>query len=681
IAVVTQNNNSITLRWHKIDGISTYRLQYEDNGAPVTENISDTSGETFVQHVVSGLTAGTEYSFSLFTVLNGVSSFKFSFSAATVPLSVTSVRVLERLVDRVTLQWENPDQAWKHSLSINDTNASITQQKTTNVVSYLISNLKPGTMYQFSVTTVFSGLSSAAYIDHTLTQIDCSAVSWSVTNSSIQGTVEGLFSKATASNGSETLISPEGKNVKFSGLHPGATYEISLLYETSSERYPQCGINIPIIPPSIFAHCSYWGSGYSALIKWDQPVGVWTTGELTINGKTVTLNPDENQLIVDGLQPAKTYKVSVNSELETEADPLRSELFTFFCSTDNRGVIAGSVVGVLLCGAVVCVIAFIVLRKPDHIRLGSKTADRNEETVSAAKFPGHFQQLSLDENRGFSLEYEALAPVGTGQTCKAAILPENREKNRFNILPYDWCRVKLNASAPKETDYINASYIPGYNSSREYIATQGPLPSTVADFWRMIWEQKVKRVVMVTNHKEAGGAKCAQYWPEGLKQSQYGDVLVSVTSELKEPNWTLRQFTIKQKRSSEQRSVKHFHFTVWPDRGVPQGTEVLIQFRRIVRQDIESDGSKAPTVVHCSDGVGRTGTFIALDFLLQQLEKQQAVGIKDFLHRMRRHRSHMVQTESQYFFLHQCIMDILQDEHIYENDDTYANTIQLQEIM
>ncbi|XP_014830047.1 PREDICTED: receptor-type tyrosine-protein phosphatase H-like [Poecilia mexicana] len=687
IAVVTQNNNSITLRWYKIDGISTYRLQYEDNGAPVTENINAAAGETFVQHVVSGLTAGTEYSFSLFTVLNGVSSFKFSFSAATVPLSVTLVRVLERLVDRVTLQWENPDQAWKHSLSINDTNASITQQKTTNVVSYLISNLKPGTMYQFSVTTVFSGLSSAAYIDHTLTQIDCSAVSWSVTNSSIQGTVEGLFSKATASNGSETLISPEGKNVKFSGLHPGATYEISLLYETSSERYPQCGINIPIIPPSIFAHCSYWGSGYSALIKWDQPVGVWTTGELTINGKTVTLNPDENQLIVDGLQPAKTYKVSVNSKLETEADPLKSELFTFFCSTDNRGVIAGSVVGVLLCGAVVCVIAFIVLRKPDHIRrkipfiLGSKTADRNEETVSAAKFPGHFQQLSLDENRGFSLEYEALVPVGTGQTCKAAILPENREKNRFNILPYDWCRVKLNASAPKETDYINASYIPGYNSSREYIATQGPLPSTVADFWRMIWEQKVKRVVMVTNHKEAGGAKCAQYWPEGLKQSQYGDVLVSVTSELKEPNWTLRQFTIKQKRSSEQRSVKHFHFTVWPDRGVPQGTEVLIQFRRIVRQDIESDGSEAPTVVHCSDGVGRTGTFIALDFLLQQLEKQQAVGIKDFLHRMRRHRSHMVQTESQYVFLHQCIMDILQDEHIYENDHTYANTIQLQEIM
>ncbi|XP_032431091.1 receptor-type tyrosine-protein phosphatase H isoform X15 [Xiphophorus hellerii] len=692
MSVVTQSVNSITLKWDKVNGISTYKLEYEENGDNVTNNINDTSGETFVQHVVSGLTAGTEYNFTLFTEANGVKAvLVFSLTAATVPLSVTSVRVSERLVDRVTLQWENPNPAWKHNLSINDTNASITQEETTNV-SYLISNLKPGTMYEFSVITVFSGLNSSAYVDHTVTQIDCSAVSWSVTNSSIQGTVEGLFSKATASNGSEPLISPEGKNVTFSDLLPGATYEISLLYETSSERYSQCSIEIPIIPPSLAPLCSYWGSGYSAQIKWDEPDGVWTTAELSISGKTFTLNPNENRLIVDGLQPAKKYKVSVISRLETKADPLISEPSIFFCSTDNRGVIGGSVVGVLLFAVLICVVVFLLRKKPDIIRkvpfiLESKTTERNERTVSAAKFPDHFQQLSLDENRGFSQEYEALVPVGTDQTCKAAILPENSEKNRFNILPYDWCRVKLNTSAPNETGYINASYIPGYSSSREYIATQDPLPNTVVDFWRMIWEQKVKRVVMVTNHIEAERTKCAQYWPEGMKQRQYGDVLVSVTSELKEQNWTLRQFTVKQKRSSEERSVKHFHFTVWPDRGVPQGTEVLIQFRRIVRQDTESDGSESPTVVHCSDGVGRTGTFIALDFLLQQLEKQQAVGIKDFLHRMRRHRSHMVQTESQYIFLHQCIMDRLQrcatqDEHVYENDDTlYANTIYLKEII
>ncbi|MED6262408.1 hypothetical protein ATANTOWER_019048, partial [Ataeniobius toweri] len=356
-------------------------------------------------------------------------------------------------------------------------------------------------------------------------------------------------------------------------------------------------------------------------------------------------------------------------------------------------VIAGSVLGVLLFCVLIGVIVLIVLKRPDIIRRkmpfisGFKTTDTKGKSVSVARFPNHFHQLSLDENRGFSQEYESLAPVGADQTCKVAVLPENKEKNRFNILPYDWCRVKLNRSTSNESsDYINASYIPGYNSNREYIATQGPLPSTVSDFWRMVWEEKVKRIVMVTNHIEAGRKKCEKYWPEDMKRRVYGEVLVTGTSEIKEHNWTLREFRVKHKNTSEERTVKHFHFTVWPDRGVPQSTEVLIRFRGLMRRHIESEGSEAPTVVHCSDGVGRTGTFIALDVLLQQLEKEQAVGIKEFLHKMRLHRSHMVQTESQYVFLHQCIVDSLQlhvtqEEHIYENADLiYDNAISLPEL-
>ncbi|XP_027890405.1 receptor-type tyrosine-protein phosphatase eta isoform X45 [Xiphophorus couchianus] len=691
VSVETQSVNSITLKWDKVNSISTYKLQYEENGETVTNNISN--ADAVVQHVVSDLTAGTEYSFTLFTEANGVNSSGLLFSAATVPLSVTSVRVSERLVDRVTLQWENPNKAWKHNLSINDTNASITQEETTTV-SYFISNLKPGTMYEFSVITVFSGLNSSAYVDHTVTQIDCSAVSWSVTNSSIQGTVEGLFSKATASNGSEPLISPEGKNVTFSDLLPGATYEISLLYETSSAHYPQCSIEIPIIPPSLAPLCSYWGSGYSAQIKWDEPDGVWTTAELSISGKTFTLNPNENHLIVDGLQPAKTYKVSVISRLETKADPLISEPSIFFCSTDNRGVIGGSVVGVLLFAVLICVIVFLFLKKPDIIRRkksflsGSRSSDSKGKIVPVTKFPDHYHQLSLDENRGFSQEYESLAPAGTNQTQKAATLPENRGKNRFtNILPYDWSRVKLNTSNPNNTmDYINANYLPGYSSSKEYIACQGPLPNTVGDFWRMVWEQKVKRIVMVTNCVEGGRTKCEQYWPEDRSPGSHGELIVSKTSEERESNWVLREFKVKHMKDSEERTVNHFHFTAWPDHGVPQGTEVLIRFRGLVRKHIESEGSKAPTVVHCSAGVGRTGTLIALDVLLQQLQQEQAVGINSFVYKMRQHRSHMVQTESQYVFLHQCIMDSLQppgcqEENVYENDDLiYVNATALRQL-
>uniref|UniRef100_A0A672JQP1 protein-tyrosine-phosphatase n=1 Tax=Salarias fasciatus TaxID=181472 RepID=A0A672JQP1_SALFA len=306
--------------------------------------------------------------------------------------------------------------------------------------------------------------------------------------------------------------------------------------------------------------------------------------------------------------------------------------------------------------------------------------------IPVAKFQNHFTKLSADENRGFSLEYGTLSLVGADQTQKVSTLPENKVRNRFtNVLPYDWNRVKLTTSGSAESsDYINASYMPGYRNNREYIATQGPLPATVNDFWRMIWEQQVKGIVMVTNCTELGRTKCEQYWPSGRQSRLFGELSVTTISEQQEPNWTLRTFS---RNTSEERTVKHFHFTAWPDHGVPQGTDVLIQFRGLMRQHIERDGGRAPTVVHCSAGVGRTGTIIALDVLLQQLENEEAVGINAFVHRMRLNRPYMVQTESQYVFLHQCIMDTLKpkekiEDHIYQNtnDMIYVNATALQEL-
>uniref|UniRef100_A0A3P9QEX3 protein-tyrosine-phosphatase n=1 Tax=Poecilia reticulata TaxID=8081 RepID=A0A3P9QEX3_POERE len=353
------------------------------------------------------------------------------------------------------------------------------------------------------------------------------------------------------------------------------------------------------------------------------------------------------------------------------------------------GVIGGSVVGVLLFALLICVIVFIVRKKPDIIR--SVLPPSLLSIIIEIKFLSlreaevdHFDLVSF-RGVSFSASTQSLAPAGTSQTQTAASLPENRGKNRFtNILPYDWSRVKLNTSTPNNTlDYINANYLPGYSSSKEYIACQGPLPNTVADFWRMVWEQKVKRIVMVTNCIEAGRTKCEQYWPEDRSPCAHGELIVSKTSEERESNWVLREFKTKD---SEERTVKHFHFTAWPDHGVPQGTEVLIRFRGLVRKHIESEGSKAPTVVHCSAGVGRTGTIIALDVLLQQLQQERAVGINSFVYKMRQHRSHMVQTESQYVFLHQCIMDSLQssggqEENVYENDDLiYVNATALRQL-
>ncbi|XP_077594621.1 receptor-type tyrosine-protein phosphatase H-like isoform X2 [Stigmatopora nigra] len=222
--------------------------------------------------------------------------------------------------------------------------------------------------------------------------------------------------------------------------------------------------------------------------------------------------------------------------------------------------------------------------------------------ISLADFPSHVEKLSRNQNRGFSDEYESLALVGIEHTQDAALLDENMEKNRFtNVLPYDRSRVKLGGNL----DYINASYMAGFNSPREYIATQGPLPSTVSDFWKMIWEQKVNTVVMVTNCKEGIRTKCELYWPEHGKSCQHVRLTVTTMSEQQDKSWTLREFRVKHKNSSEERTVKHFHFTAWPDHGVPHCTDVLIQFRGLIRQHMDASRTKAPAVVHCRSGQDR----------------------------------------------------------------------------
>ncbi|KAK2820301.1 hypothetical protein Q5P01_023260 [Channa striata] len=680
VTVSGQNESSITLTWKKVNNISTYALLYGTQG----NSINTITFPQEVTHVVTLLNPGKNYHFVLTTVFGKVNSTGYRFNASTVPSKVHWLNVTKRDVTSVNLTWNNGDSTWSYLVRVNGIDEKSVDSVNSSNVSYSVSPLKPGTAYTISVITNFNGLSSAAYNVSTVTAIDCAIVPWNVTSSSIQGRVEGLFSNATASNATRTHVSPGGSDVTFADLYPGATYEISLLYQ----QYEQCRHSLTIPPPGLMAHCEYLASGYSIKIVWNKPDGVWTAVEMNVSGRTYSAgNQSEQHYTIHGFQPAKHYTVSL---ISLSGSVRSSTAFVFTCSTDPRGVIAGSVLGVMFF-LLICLAVFILFRRPDLIRKkafigGSILSFKKCKAISVEKFEDHLFNLSMDDNRGFSLEYERLAPVGTEQTQKAAVQPENKPKNRFNnVLPYDWSRVRLTAHPGGTSDYINANYMPGFNSNREYIATQGPLPTTVCDFWRMIWEQRVTGIVMVTNCTEGGRTKCEQYWPAYRNPCLYDQVEVTVRAEQQEPNWTLRDFVLKHKNTSDSRAVKHFHFTAWPDHGVPQSTGVLIQFRQLVRRHIEREGTGAPTVVHCSAGVGRTGTIIALDVLLQELDKKGAVGINAFVHKMRLSRPHMVQTESQYVFLHQCIMDALHpcentEENIYENTEgIYVNATALRE--
>lgn len=285
-----------------------------------------------------------------------------------------------------------------------------------------------------------------------------------------------------------------------------------------------------------------------------------------------------------------------------------------------------------------------------------------------ADFKDYIKTLSADSDFKYAEQFEDLKEVGREQTCSAAELPVNRGKNRFtNILPYDHSRVKLLPTDDEEgSDYINANYMPGYTSKREYIVTQGPLPSTRDDFWRMIWEQNIRNIVMLTRCTEKGREKCDHYWPPHSDAMFYGDLQVAVLTETRFPSWSITEMKIAY--GNVTRPIRHFHFTAWPDFGVPERPQSLIKFVRIVRDQMIRECG--PMLVHCSAGVGRSGTFIVLDRLLQEIKERDTLDIFSIVHDLRKERVWMVQTEQQYVCVHQCLLCVLEgreEEHVYQN--------------
>lgn len=254
--------------------------------------------------------------------------------------------------------------------------------------------------------------------------------------------------------------------------------------------------------------------------------------------------------------------------------------------------------------------------------------------VSVSNFAEHYRLMSADSDFRFSEEFEELKHVGRDQPTTFADLPCNRPKNRFtNILPYDHSRFKLQPVDDDEgSDYINANYVPGFNSPREFIVTQGPLHSTRDDFWRMCWESNSRAIVMLTRCFEKSREKCDQYWPNDTQPMYYGDIEVQILNDSHYPDWAITEFMIR--RGNEQRMIRHFHFITWPDFGVPNPPQTLVRFVRAFRERVGPD--QRPICVHCSAGVGRSGTFITLDRILQSIQVNETVDIFGIVWSMRK---------------------------------------------
>uniref|UniRef100_A0A673BA31 Receptor-type tyrosine-protein phosphatase F n=1 Tax=Sphaeramia orbicularis TaxID=375764 RepID=A0A673BA31_9TELE len=280
---------------------------------------------------------------------------------------------------------------------------------------------------------------------------------------------------------------------------------------------------------------------------------------------------------------------------------------------------------------------------------------REHPPIPVADLADHIERLKANDGLRFSQEYESIDP-GQQFTWENSNMEVNKPKNRYaNVIAYDHSRVVLTSvDAVPGSDYINANYIDGYRKQNAYIATQGPLPETLSDFWRMVWEQRSNTIVMMTRLEEKSRVKCDQYWPSRGTET-YGMIQVTMLDTVELATYSVRTFALYKNGSSEKREVRQFQFMAWPDHGVPEYPTPILAFLRRVKACNPPDAG--PMVVHCSAGVGRTGCFIVIDAMLERMKHEKSVDIYGHVTCMRAQRNYMVQTEDQYIFIHEALLE------------------------
>lgn len=363
-------------------------------------------------------------------------------------------------------------------------------------------------------------------------------------------------------------------------------------------------------------------------------------------------------------------------------------------------IIIAAVAAVLVIVIVAVILVFIIRKRKKHSsesdyllakkRKGS--VDPSDLHRLQSNAPGMMQHppIQIDRlaqyvdclraNNGAKLlkEFESIDPER--QPCEASLLPQNKMKNRYpNVLAYDHTRVKLDHTGVLCSDYINANYVDGYCKEKAYISTQGPLKSTVDDFWRLCWEQNVQSIVMLTRLEERGRNKCEQYWPSSGSEV-YDNIKVTIKEEKVYCNYCIRAFEVCSNLTNDTRIVKHFQYLQWPDPGVPLNFGPVLAFVRRVRS-FDPPGC-GPMVVHCSAGIGRSACFIAIDAMLERLKHDSMIDIYGYVTMMRTQRNFMVQTDEQYIFIYDVLVEAIQYQNteIVSTDlvSVYKNLTELQ---
>nr|KAF6269476.1 protein tyrosine phosphatase receptor type H [Pipistrellus kuhlii] len=680
-----QTTSSISLSWMAPQGPEhppyTYWVSWAlEGGAAAGLQSTPDTGIT-----VGAMEAGSLYTFAVWAQRNGLNSGNKTLTGATVPSAVTGLRIGDQTTSSVSLSWtapqgpEHPPYTYWVSWALEGGAAAGLQS--TPDTGITVGAMEAGSLYTFAVWARRNGLNSGnkTLMGATAPNEVTALQKKTQTNNSIALQWEApadpraqfymYWVRWARGVDPQKETDPQGHKVDeiantsetwyvVEALEPGTPYNFSVWAEKSGVAGSTQSLRASTAPdPVTITSCTSTSGGYGLVLTWTCPPGGYQAFELQVGGQR---SPQDRascgkDVRVSDLQPAQSYEATVR----TVWDGLRAPAASMTCHTESAGVIAGAIVGVLLFLTLVGLLVFFLRRYKKSLKEPALSFRRD---IPAADFADHVRRNEKDSNCGFAEEYQRLALESHGQSQTVALAPENSAKNRYrNVLPYDWSRVALRTlgGAPG-SDYINASFMPGLWSSREFIATQGPLPQTVGDFWRLVWEQQSHTLVMLTNCVELGRVKCEHYWPLDDQPCTHGHLQVTLEGEKVMENWTIRDLKLRHTQEKKTLSVRQFHYMAWPDHGVPHSPDPLLAFWKVLRQWLDNTPGGGPPIVHCSAGVGRTGTLIALDVLLRQLECEGLVGPYSFVKKMRESRPLMVQTEAQYVFLHQCLLRSLQ---------------------
>ncbi|XP_040183983.1 receptor-type tyrosine-protein phosphatase beta-like isoform X2 [Rana temporaria] len=679
---------SISLNWSRPDGYqSSYTYKVQTSPSSIVNDIIVTNESA----TIVNLTPGGTYTFTVYVrAANDVTeSDPMSVTTCTVPEPVSELNVSGFTSESILLQWKCPiGNFTSFSITYGTQRKTISSNCITNgKQEYNITGLSAYTPYTITVSTLSCGKDSTAV---TIQNGTASAPPPLPTGSSV------IELKASSYNQiSYTFRLFNETN------GPVGPYAVIVTTDNAVDKFP----SKDVLTKTYSDFTSKRSSSYVSLITNVTSKARWARDTAANNGQQTVLIGDgsaKNSYYNSPLQAVTTYCVTVAGFTRIEYKPdgtinTDTSLVTFFpysyqvSTPQNPGVIAGAVIGTILGILVIAALVgyFVWYRRRNEGKPKAngmsfsnvQSVVRKSLAMNTSNFPKHFEKQSADCNLGFSAEYEKLCTVGKRLPKTIGDQPENREKNRYtNVLPYDISRVTLSTNENSSDDYINANFIPGFIMKKEFIAAQGPLPRTLNDFWRMVWEKDVRAIAMLTRCVELGKVKCEEYWPSWSAR-KFGNLSVAATNETVLPDWTIRDFIVTNPQTKQTKQVRHFHFTAWPDHGVPKATEDLVQFRNLIREYTSGHSSpSSPILVHCSAGVGRTGTLIALDRIIKQIEADDKVDVYGVVYDLRMHRDLMVQTESQYVFLNQCAVDFInsrktKDHDIYQNTESiYQNT-------